>query len=182
MTLRIAWFNETPIQPDAKGQLASEDAQVRQRCLMPARTLENADMECSVFGNMSDPDLTHVSHLLQKLRTQIVVLRPFAGTSGLPLMRTAKHLGCYVVLDLGDGQTEQPELEQLVALADYVVAADATVQASGAHKLVIIPDCPPDALQHAGAVQAWRDMFAELVKTPPLCANNNNPDIAQDDA
>lgn len=182
MPLRVAWFvNETPIQPDASGQLTSDNIQVRQRCLLPARALENAETECSVFGNMVDPDLTHVSHMLQKLRTQIVILRPFTGPSGLPLMRTAKHLGCYVVLDLGDGSITPPQIDQMISLADYVVISNTAAPKPECQKMCVIPDYPTDSLEHAEAVQAWRNLFTTLLKTSPLCANNNSRDSAHDE-
>ena len=79
MLRHIAWFNEAPVAPDAKGELASPDEAVRRRCLAPARALEDMGIACSVFGNLHDADPVHVSQHLQKLNADIVVIGEISG-------------------------------------------------------------------------------------------------------
>ena len=79
MPRHIAWFNEAPIEPDPKGGLRSTDERVRRRCLEPACALEDLGIDCSVFGNLHDADPSEVSKLLQKLKTDIVVIGCFSG-------------------------------------------------------------------------------------------------------
>jgi hypothetical protein len=178
MLRHIAWFNEAPVQPVPEGGLTSADARVCRRCLAPAREIEELGVECSVFGNLYDADPVHVSKHLQKLETDIVVIGKISGPSMLKLTRAAKHLGCYVVIDVGDEKTVSPEL---AALADQIVAA--SVEAADALQMgglsaLVIPDCnAKNADNHStdAIARLWLDCFRNLKMKPPACANTNEP-------
>ena len=181
MLRHIAWFNETPIEPDASGALTSDDARACRRCLAPARELEKLGIECSVFGNLQGADPAHVAKHLQKLETDIVVIGRMTGPSLLALARTAKHLGCYVIADLGDESDLSPEQKKLAALADQTVAATPAVADDLRQEglpVIVIPDCDENSsgAQSPGAIALlWLDGFKKLKMKPPACANTNVP-------
>jgi hypothetical protein len=178
MLSHIAWFNEAPVQPVPEGGLISADPRVCRRCLAPAREIEELGVECSVFGNLHDADPAHVSKHLQKLKADIVVIGKISGPSLLKLARAAKHLGCYVVADIGDDTAILPDL---AALADQIVAA--TDEAADALELeglsaLVIPDCDEkaDSRRSPDAIaRLWLDCFRKLKMKPPACANTNEP-------
>jgi len=177
MPRHIAWFNEAPIEPDPKGGLRSTDERVRRRCLEPACALEDLGIDCSVFGNLHDADPSEVSKLLQKLKTDIVVIGCFSDPSLLKLARAAKHLGCYIVADFANQTNLSEDFEKLAALADQIIAA--TPEASEFLKSknivsLLIADADPD---HDAKIvaEAWLACFKTLKMKPPACANTNTP-------
>jgi len=177
MQRRVAWFNEAPIEPDPKGGLRSPDERVRLRCLEPAVALEGMGIDCSVFGNLGDADPAEVGQLLQKLKTDIVVIAPFNDPSLLKLAKAAKQLGCYVIADFGSATDVSDDFLKLASLADHIVAATPEAQALlKTHSIacIVIPDCTTtqDAETVAGA---WLDCFTALKMKPPACANSNIP-------
>jgi hypothetical protein len=177
MLRHIAWFNEASIEPDPKGGLRSTDERVRRRCLEPACALEDLGVACSVFGNLHDADPAEVSNLLQKLRTDIVVISPFSDPSLLKLARAAKHLGCYIVADFGDQTHVSQDFEKLAALADQLVAASPEaleILKSKNLAATIVPNVGPNNEPKLVA-EAWRDCFKTLKMKLPACANTNTP-------
>lgn len=183
MLRHIAWFNEAPVEPDPCGGLISPDPRVGRRCLIPARRLEDLGVACSVFGNLQDADPLQVSLHLQKLQTDIVVVGNISEPSRLQLARAAKHLGCYVVADLGHTQEVTPDLVKLVEMADRVVAgtpetAALTSKETGA-TTTVIPDCDEAANSDPSAdsvTRLWLECFQQLKLKPPASANSNSPE------
>ncbi|HEU0118255.1 MAG TPA: hypothetical protein VFR09_06440 [Alphaproteobacteria bacterium] len=182
MLRHIAWFNETDVQPSPEGNLTSSDACTCCRCLAPARELEKLGVDCSVFGNLSDADPAHVAKHLQKLNSDIVVIGKISGPSLVKLAKTAKHLGCYVVADLGHASNLSPDALKLADFADQLIAATPAAAASILEKTgnsaIVIADCDehstgataPDVI-----AQTWMDAFKKLKMKPPQCANSNVP-------
>ncbi|MFY9287757.1 MAG: hypothetical protein WAO98_04575 [Alphaproteobacteria bacterium] len=182
MLRHIAWFTEAPIAPTNDGSLASENAEASSRCLIPARELEKLGVHCSVFGNLSDADPTHVSKHLQKLNSDIVVISPFSGPSMLKLARAAKHLGCYVVADFGHENTLLDDHLKLADIADQCVAATSSaakaVMAKCAVPTLVLPDCDERSTGKSAPdliARMWMDIFNKLKLRPPACANSNIP-------
>lgn len=182
MPRHVAWFNEASITLTADGSLASADPVVRQRCLVPARELEKHGIECSVFGNLHDADPLHVGNHLQKLNTDIVVIGKISGPSLLKLARAAKHLGCYVVADLGTETTLSPEFLKLIDITDQIVAASPEAAAIILEKTglsaLVVPDCDESDQPHSpeAIAKLWLDCFKHLRMKPPACANTNVPE------
>jgi hypothetical protein len=177
MFRHIAWFNEATVAPDAKGNLASPDAHVRRRCLIPARQLEAVGVPCSVFGNLHDADPAHVARHLQKLQTDIVVISNINGIGLFNQARMAKHLGCYVVADFGAQHVEEATFEKYAALADCVVVSDPPdFDPLPPHDVavLVIPDCDDDTPSRE-VVEPWLKCFKQLKAKPPVCANSNQP-------
>lgn len=178
----IAWFSEAPIEPCSEGSLTSQDICVRQRCLAPAREIEQLGIGCSVFGGLKKADPTDVSIHLQKLNSDIVVIGKMTCGNLLKLARAAKHLGCYVVADMGHAVKLTPDALKLSEISDQIVAATPETAASlleqTGHTIVIIPDSDEKA-GSANSSQAtalrWLEVFRKLEMKPPLCANSNVP-------
>ncbi|MER2519259.1 MAG: hypothetical protein ABTQ34_01060 [Bdellovibrionales bacterium] len=184
MLRHVAWLNKALVEPSVEGGLRSDDPRVVRRCLAPARELEQLGVECSVFGHMHDADPAHVCQHLQSLETDIVVIGGLERDSRLKLARAAKHLGCYVVVDLED-DIAADEVNQLFVLVDQVVT-DSEVSAVKLERLgvsaVIIPDCEEpcvDARQRRDVAGQWLDCFRQIKMKPPVCANANAPTTAR---
>lgn len=179
MLRHVAWFNEAPVEPRPEGGLTSPEQAVCRRCLAPARELERLGLECSVFGNLHDADPLHVSQHLQKLNTDIVVIGRISGPSLLKLARAAKHLGCYVVADIGSMTYAEEDLSQLIQLADQTVAATTAIAAflrerTGTNA-VVIPDCEDQNGSLQDVAHQWLECFKKLKMKPAAGANTNVP-------
>lgn len=182
MLRHVAWLNKALVEPSVEGGLRSDDPRVARRCLAPARELERMGVECSVFGHMHDADPAHVCKHLQSLETDIVVIGGLERDSRLRLARAAKHLGCYVVVDLEDGATLE-EVNQLFAFVDQIVA-DSEDAAMKFEKMgissLVVSDCDEtDDLSLQEAAGQWIDCFRQLKMKPPVCANANAPTAAE---
>ncbi len=180
MLRHVAWLNKALIEPSVEGGLRSDDPRVARRCLAPARELERLGVECSVFGHMHDADPVHVCQHLQSLETDIVVIGGLERDSRLKLARAAKHLGCYVVVDLEEDAAAD-EVDRLFAVVDQVVtdseAAAIKLERTGVSS-VVIPDCDEsglDARSRREVAGQWLDCFRRLKMKPPVCANANAP-------
>lgn len=181
MLHHIAWFNEALVEPRPEGGLTSAHPGVCRRCLLPARELEELGVDCSVFGNMHNPDPVHVIQHLQKLNVDVVVIGELAAPSLLQLARAAKHLGCYVVADFGHGNRTEKDAIELMKIADQAVAACASAaqdvfKQTGAEALVI-PDCDESSadLSPKAIAPLWLSCFKQLKMKPPASANTNLP-------
>jgi hypothetical protein len=181
MPRHVAWFNGAAVEPSPTDGLVSADQTVSRRCLVPARALEELGLPCSVFGNLCDADPAHVSKHLQKLNTDFVVIGRIEGASLLKLARAAKHLGCYVIADFGDGSGLSEDAVKLATMADRVVVSEDTV-AKSIHKrtgikALVIPDYDERGSANSAVAIAkmWLDCFKQLQKAPPACANTNVP-------
>jgi hypothetical protein len=182
MLRHIAWFNEAPVAPLPEGGLTSTQADVCRRCLAPAREIELLGVGCSVFGNLHDADPVHVGQHLQKLNADIVVIGRISSPLRLRLARTAKHLGCYVVVDIDDKGNKTEDLCQLLQVADKAVVATAEMAArlleeAGA-VAYIVPDCEEHSTGRASPVavaKLWLDCFRQMKLKPPSGANSNMP-------
>jgi hypothetical protein len=173
----IAWFIEEHIEPCTEGSLTSKDTDVRYRCLAPAREIEKLGIGCSVFGGLKKADPVDVSTELQRLSSDIVVISKMTCANLLKLARAAKHLGCYVVADLGHDAKMTPDAVKLSEIADQIIAATPEVAASLLEQtglpILIIPDSG-DKNGSAVALK-WLETFKKLESKPPLCANSNMP-------
>lgn len=182
MLRHVAWFNRALVEPSVEGGLRSDDPRVARRCLAPARALERMGVECSVFGHMHDVDPAHVCQHLQSLETDIVVIGGLERDSRLKLARAAKHLGCYVVVDLEDSATAD-EINHLFAFVDQIVvnsdAAAMRFEKMGASSLVVFDCDETDMLSLQEAAGQWLDCFRQLKMKPPVCANTNAPTAAE---
>lgn len=178
----IAWFSEASIEPNPEGNLISKDALVAERCLAPAREIEKLGIGCSVFGGLKKADPIDVSNELQRLSSDIVVVGKMTSANLLKLARAAKHLGCYVVVDLGHDTTLSPDAIKLSEIADQIIAATPEVAASLLKQtpmpILVIADCEDRAgSPNSSSVTAlrWLEVFRKLETKPPLCANSNMP-------
>lgn len=182
MPRHIAWFNEALVEPLPQGGLTSNDPAVHQRCLTPARELENLGLECSVFGNLRDADPAQVGRHLQKLEADIVVIGHITEPLRLKLAKAAKHLGCLVIADFGHAPDLSSDLIKLAEVADQIVtatpsAAEAVTAKTGLHATVI-PDYKADTGPSASIIaHLWMDCFKKLKLKPPTSANTNTPTI-----
>lgn len=176
MLRHVAWFAGAPVAPNGKDGLISPDADVRQRCLLPARELETIGIACSVFGNLEEADPVHVSNHLQKLNADFVVLGKMTHTSLLKLARAAKHLGCYVVADYAASAQFATCLDELLGITDLIVVATPqqaeTLKMSCGINPLVIEDSLDDP---ARCARQWFQCFSKLKEKPPLCANTNKP-------
>lgn len=182
MLRHVAWLNKALVEPGVEGGLRSDDPRVVRRCLAPARRLEELGIECSVFGHMHNADPVLVCQHLQSLETDIVVMGGLDSDSRVQLARAAKHLGCYVVVDLEDGM-DASEIGQLLDIVDQLVAgSEASVlrfEKMGM-PVLFIPDCDEqDALSSQNTVEQWLECFRQLKMKPPACANANTPTAAR---
>lgn len=177
MLQHIAWFNDAPVELDAQGRLTSTDTTVRRRCLVPARAMETRGLESLVFGNLHDADPAEVGNHLHKLGIQIVIVTASQETSLLNLARTAKHLGCYVIVDLGEATYLPEEIRKLIQLADHVVVA-AVQSVEKLHDFGVETSVVPDWEEGSSlstTADLWLDVLAKVRARTPLCANNNQP-------
>lgn len=181
MLRHVAWFNKALIEPNVGGGLRSDEPRVVRRCLAPARRLEELGVECSVFGHMHHADPAHVCQHLQSLETDIVVIGGLDRDSRLQLARAAKHLGCYVVVDLEDG-ADASEISHFLAIADQLVVgaeAEAMRMEALGFPVLLIPDCDgQDEFSSQETAEQWLDCFKRLKMKPPACANANTPTAA----
>jgi len=181
MSRHIAWFNEAPVGPNPAGGLISDDADVRRRCLTPARAIEKLGVSCSVFGNLQGADPTSVARHLQKLDADIVVVGKITGLSLVKLARMAKQMGCFVIADLGNGQALSPDVLALADIADQLVISSDTmataIEEKTGQSTTVIPDCEDtsSALATYSIAKLWLDCFSALKMKPPTCANTNVP-------
>ena len=167
MPRHVAWFTGAAIEPSPSLGLVSSDQSVSRRCLAPARALEELGLACSVFGNLCDADPAHVSKHLQKLNTDIVVIGRIEGASLLKLARAAKHLGCYVIADFGDGEGLSDDAAKLAAIADRIVVvgrqnceAAKSIHKQIGIKPIVIPDCDEN---NAASAKGGRQNVAQLL-------------------
>lgn len=192
MMRHVAWFNEASVRPRPEGGLTSDVGLVCRRCLIPARTLEDMGVPCSVFGNLVDADPTQVSHHLKKMHADIVVIGKFTQSSLFPLALAAKHQSCFVVVDIDHQDLEHLDVRALGKIVDLWVTndqdvADIVSKRTG-HATVVIPDCIPaqDIPAEEGKTQQtdaateaiaalWLSEFKKLKLKPPPCANTNEP-------
>jgi hypothetical protein len=178
----IAWFSEAHVEPCHEGSLTSKDALVCHRCLAPAREIERLGIGCSVFGGLKKADAVDVSSHLQKLNSDIVVISKMTCSNLLKLARAAKHIGCYVVADLGHDSVMTPDTVKLSEIADQIIAATPEVAASlleqTGHLVQVIADSE-DRIGSSNSPRAialqWLEVFKKLEAKPPLCANSNEP-------
>lgn len=182
----IAWFSEAHIETRPEGSLTSQDAGVCHRCLAPALEIEKLGIGCSVFGGLKKADPVDVSNELQKLSSDIVVISKMTCSHLLKLARAAKHLGCYVVADIGHNAALTADTLKLCELADQIVAATAETAAvvlkQTGHAVKVIADSD-DHEGNGNSPRAtalkWLDVFKNLETKPPLCANSNMPAAKQ---